>query len=154
MLEDKVQDKIKNNVADDADGMKDNQEEDAKNKKDDNVIDEETNQQGTNNVPNASKQCNQVNTRSYSLCRSILVNKDNTKCASTTTIGNIDVSKSPSNATMHSTSDIGNDTEFETEKEKEGKNWTVEVCMDLDIKIIGKAFVSSQTMGVESQKCS
>ena len=51
-MEDKVQYKIKNNVADDA---KDNQEQDTKNRKDDDVIDEETNQQGTKNVPNATK---------------------------------------------------------------------------------------------------
>jgi len=40
MLEDKVQYKIKNNIADDA---KDNQEQDTKNKKDYDVIDEEMN---------------------------------------------------------------------------------------------------------------
>jgi len=81
-----------------------------------------------------------------------LVNKDNTKCASTTTIDNIDISKSPSNRRMHSTSDVGNDAEFKIEKEKGGKNWTVKVCMDSDIQIIGKAFVSSQTMGMEHQQ--
>jgi len=72
-----------------------------KNKKDDNVIDEEMNWQGTN-----------------SLHRSISVNKDFTNCASTTTIGNIDVCKVQSNeTTTHSISDIGNDTEMEIEKE-------------------------------------
>jgi len=38
-----------------------------------------------------------------------------------------------------------------TEKEMEGKNLTVKVCMDSDVKIIGKAFVSSDTIGVDSQ---
>ena len=52
----------------------------------------------------------------------------------------------------HSASAIGNDTEWEREKEKEHKNWIVNVCLDLDIKIIGEAFVSSLTMGVEWQQ--
>jgi len=86
------------------------------------------------------------------LHRSILVNKDSTNCASTTTIANIDISKVQSNATTHSTSDVGNDTQMEIEKEKEGKNWTVKVCMDSDVEIIGEAFVSSQTIGVEWQQ--
>jgi len=71
------------------------------------------------------------------------------------TIGNIDVSNSPSNETnaaLQCTSDIGNDKEINIEKEKEGKNWTVKVHMDLDIELIGKAFVSSDTMGVDSQQ--
>jgi len=102
MVEDKVEDKIKDNIVDDV-----------KDKKEDDVVGD-------------VKEKNQVNTKSYSLNKSISVNKDNMKCASTTTIGNIEVSQSPSNATtltnMHSTSAIGNDTESEREKEKEGKN--------------------------------
>ena len=71
------------------------------------------------------------------------------------TIGNIDVSNSPSNETnaaSQCTSDIGNDKEINIEKEKEGKNWTVKVHMDSDIELIGKAFVSSDTMGVDSKQ--
>ena len=46
--------------------------------------------------------------------------------------------------------DVGNDKEIDVEKEKEGKNCTVKVCMDSDVEIIGEAFVSDM-MGVDIQ---
>jgi len=155
MLEDNVHDNMKLNVADDeADDGNGNNEKDAKNKLADNVLDDET-KQVSKNVVNILKQCNQVNTRSYSLHRSILVNKDKDEM-----IKNINVMNPPSNTPSNKTNatataalqciDIGNDKEIDIEKEKEGKNCTVKVCMDSDVEIIGEAFVSDM-MGVDIQ---
>jgi len=70
------------------------------------------------------------------------------------TIGNINVinSSETSATALQRTSDIGNDKEIDIEKEKEGKNLTVKVCMDLDVELIGKAFVSSDMMVVDSKQ--
>jgi len=76
----------------------------------DNIIDDVVDKKEDDVVGDA-KEKNCVNTRSYSLYRSIVVHKYNMKCASTKTIGNIEVSQSPSNETtstnMHSTSAVG-----------------------------------------------
>jgi len=121
-------------------------------------LDDETKQQVTKNVVNILKPCNQVNTRSYSLHRSILVSKDNDKMIRNVNVMNPPLS-TPSNKTNATATaalqhiDIGNDKEIdvEKEKEKEGKNCTVKVCMDSDVEIIGKAFVSDM-MGVDIQQ--
>jgi len=109
-------------------------------KKEDNIIDD-------------VKEKKQVTTRRYSLCRSIVVHKDNVKCTSATTNSNIEVNQSPPNATtltnMHTASAVQNVTKSEREKEKQGKTWIVKVHLDLDIKIINEAFISSLTMGIE-----
>jgi len=124
-------------------------------KKEDNVVDNVKDKKEDIIVDDV-KEKKWVTTRGYSLHRSIVLHKDNVKCTSTTTNGNIEVSQSPPNATtltnMHTTSAVHNDTESKREKDKEGKNWIVKVCLDLDIKIIGEAFVSTPTLGVEWQQ--
>jgi len=69
MVEDKVEDEIEDNIVDDVKG-----------KKEDDIVGD-------------VKEKKQVNSRRYSLHRSISVHKDNMNCASTKTIGNIEVSQ-------------------------------------------------------------
>jgi len=58
----------------------------------------------------------------------------------------------PLSSTIGSVSGISNETELEEEKECIGKKWIVKVCLGSDIKIVGKAFVSSLTINVSLEQ--
>jgi len=94
-------------------------------------------------------------TRRYLLCRGIAVPKDNVEVATMTNV-NVESNKTSPNAftsllNRQSTSLVLNDTESEKETVKEGKDWIVKVCLDLDIQLISNAFVSSLAISVEWQ---
>ena len=157
MLENNVHHNMKLNVADDeAHDGNGNEEKVAKNKLADDVLHDETKQPVSNNVVNISKQCNQVNTRSYSLHRSISVNKDKDEMNKTVNVTNA-LSNTSSNKTNATATaglqhmDVGDDKEIDVQKEKEGKNYTVKVRLDLDVEIIGEAFVSDTIVAADIQ---
>jgi len=92
--------------------------------------------------------------RRYSLQRSTAAAKKATVECISTTNGNIELKQSsptattPSSCTLWSVNGVSNNTDIEKEKESQGKKWIVKVCLDSDIKIVGKALVISLTMGV------
>ncbi len=141
MLENNVHNNMKLYIAEDeAHDGNGNKEKVVKNKLPDDVLHDETKQPVSNNVVNISKQCNGVNTRSYSLRRSILVNKEKDDMNNT-----VNVTNPPPNTLSNETNatataglqcmDVGDDKEIDIHKEKEGKNYTIKVCLDSDVGI-------------------
>jgi len=138
---------LADNEAHDGNG---NKEQLVKNKLPDDELHDGTKQPVSNNVVSITKQCNHVNTRSYSLCRSISVNKENDDMNNTVNVTNppSNISSNEANAATAGLQrmDVGDDKEIDVQKENEGKNYTVKVRLDSDVEIIGEAFVSSDTI--------